>query len=131
MTDITSESQSHKKIGKLTRFPFLLIFSIEKRSRMRGSYFLLYSVFPVCGSLPLLSSCGLEGWQLDVCSVLSLQQRPFLQCTSDGICNIQGRSQQSSRLALCSHAQARSTSPCSSCAPSCTSSTSPKGSCES
>ena len=27
----------------------------------------------------LLSSCGLEGWRLDVRSVLSLQQRPFLQ----------------------------------------------------
>ena len=36
-----------------------------------------------------------------------------------------------SRLTLCSHAQACSTSPCSSCAPSCTCSASPKGSCES
>ena len=35
------------------------------------------------------------------------------------------------RLTLCPHAQARSSSPCSSCAPSCTSSASPKGSCES
>ena len=33
----------------------------------------------VCGSLPLLSSCSMEGRQLDVCSVYSLQQRPFLQ----------------------------------------------------
>ncbi len=49
-----------------------------------------------------------------ICSVLSLQQRPFLQCTSDGICNIQrrppldlwslARQEQSSRFTLCSHA---------------------------
>ena len=41
------------------------------------------------------------------------------------------RQEQDSRLTLCSHAQARSSSPCSSCAPSCTCSASPKGSCES
>ena len=62
---------------------------------------------------------------------VSVQQRPFLQCTSYGVRDLQGRPQQDSRLTLCSHAQARSSSPCSSCAPSCTCSASPKGSCES
>ena len=38
-----------------------------------------YAVRQVCGTLPLLSSCGMEGRQLDIRSVLSLQQRAFLQ----------------------------------------------------
>ena len=64
-------------------------------------------------------------------SIHSLQQRAFLQCTSKGVRDLQGWPQQDSRLTLCSHAQAHSTSPRSSCAPSCTCSASPKDSCES
>ena len=49
----------------------------------------------------------------------------------EGVRELPWWSQQSSWFTLCSHAQARSTSPCSSSAPSCPSSASPKGSCES
>ena len=79
----------------------------------------------------LLSPRGLEGWRMDIRSIHSLQQRAFLQCTSKGVRDLQGWPQQDSRLTLCSHAQAHSTSPRSSCAPSCTCSASPKDSCES
>ena len=74
----------------------------------------------------------LTPWQYDKYVALhSLQQRAFLQCTSKGVRDLQGWPQQDSRLTLCSHAQAHSTSPRSSCAPSCTCSASPKDSCES
>ena len=33
----------------------------------------------------LLSPCSLEGWWMDIRSLLSLWQRPFLPCTSEGI----------------------------------------------
>ena len=88
------------------------------------------AVRQVCGSLTFLSPSGLEGRCLDICSVRSLQQRSFLQRTPQGVRDLQRRPQQDSWLTLCSHAQARSTSPRSSCAPFCTCSASPKGSSE-
>ena len=64
----------------------------------------------------------LNSWQYDKYVALSHFYRPVAW---------KAGSWTFARLTLCSHAQARSTSPCSSCAPSCTCSASPKGSCKS